>query len=62
MMDKDSTGLVRVAQRRLDALQQAIAQRSDWNTIEWHYDNAKSAIDRALNIDRSRITDCRRGR
>lgn len=46
-----------VAVRRLDALKEAIRQRTPWDEIEWHYDHARSAVDKALGADRGRATD-----
>lgn len=58
----DTSGLMYVAQRRLVALGEAISNRDAWENIEWHFDNAKSAIERALDVNRGRITDSvRRG-
>ena len=40
-----SAGEVRVIGRRFDALAEAIRQRN-WDDVEWHFDNTRSAVDR----------------
>ncbi len=36
-----------VVLRRMDALREAIVRR-DWENVEWHYDNTRSAVERAF--------------
>jgi hypothetical protein len=43
-----SDGEAIVILRRMDALRDAIAARAPWHDIEFTYDQARSALDRAL--------------
>jgi hypothetical protein len=55
----DVDGQTAVILRRLDALEAAIKQRAAWQEIEFSYDQARSAVERALGT-RGRAYDAAR--